>query len=367
MQVLNRSIIYENPMPQLRSRQSVFPYLCEREDGAILAAHCVGEAFESIDLATCLSVSRDGGFTFTYEGPLFSQGQGWGNYSESCKISRLGGSRLAAFGYAYDRSDSSLPIGNPETGGLLDDVVFLSQSEDNGRSWSPWQQIDCRWGPHAEASAPLSVLADGSWASPITGFADWQGKYTSRNCGRLLRSSDRGKTWNDDVVCMAFENDEVTCFEQRLCQLASGKLVCIGWNENLRSGERLPNHYTVSTDGGKSFSSPRSTGIRGQASSICAIGGEKLLALHALRRDTERPGIYAYVVDLGRNLWDIEDELIIMEPAAPIVQDKNMAEIFSFLKFGQPGAILLKNGKILACHWRQEHGQYITAATLISL
>ena len=44
-----------------------------------------------------------------------------------------------------------------------------------------------------------------------------------------------------------------------------------------------------------------------------------------------------------------------------------MAEIFSFLKFGQPGAILLKNGNAMMSHWYAEDGQYKTIATEIEL
>jgi hypothetical protein len=42
-----------------------------------------------------------------------------------------------------------------------------------------------------------------------------------------------------------------------------------------------------------------------------------------------------------------------------------MAEIFSFLKFGQPGAIKLKNGDIMMSHWYAQDGQYKTVATRI--
>ena len=50
---------------------------------------------------------------------------------------------------------------------------------------------------------------------------------TARRCGRLLRTDDGGRTWNDDAVCMDFPSGDVTCYEQRLCQLASGTIVCI--------------------------------------------------------------------------------------------------------------------------------------------
>ncbi len=72
-------------------------------------------------------------------------------------------------------------------------------------------------------------------------------------------------------------------------------------------------------------------------------------------------------MNLEKGTWDIEDELLVWEPATPVVQDKKAAEIFSFLKFGQPGAIVLQNGHILMSHWFAEQGQYMTLSTEIEL
>ena len=257
--------------------------------------------------------------------------------------------------------------GNPATGGTLDDFVFYAISEDNGKTWSDMIPIECAWGAYVEASAQVVVLKNGTWITPITGFPDWNGKMTGTMCGRALISMDEGKTWSDDSVCMEFDGRQVTCYEQRMCQLESGDIICIGWNEDVSTGERLQNHYTVSYDNGMIWSKPVTTGIQGQASSVCAIGGERLLALHAVRRDTDRPGIYAYIVDFSKGKWDIIEEALIWEPAMPMVKDTKMAEIFSFLKFGQPGAILLSDGDVLMTHWYAQEGQYKTVATRLQL
>jgi hypothetical protein len=152
-----------------------------------------------------------------------------------------------------------------------------------------------------------------------------------------------------------------------MCQLESGAILCIGWNENVETGERMENHYTVSYDNGKTWSAPAPTGVRGQASSLCALGGEKFLALHAVRRDTDRPGIYAYVVDFSDKTWRIVDECVVFEPFVPVLKDEKMAEIFAFLKFGQPGAILLSDGDLLMSHWYAQDGRYVVVATRIQL
>ena len=367
MKITSTAIIYENPLPQLKSIQSYFPFLFETKEGKIGAVTVLGEAFESVNGRSFISFSEDGGKSFGAPRAMFSHGEREGQITDYAKATVLPDGRIVALGYAYLRDDPSLPIGNPENGGVLDDFVFWSVSDDEGESFSEMRKIDCAWGPHVEASAPLTVLKDGSWISPITGFPDWNGKMHGRLCGRALRSYDGGESWSDDVVCMDFGDSPITCYEQRMCRLESGVIVNIGWNENNETGERLMNHYTYSTDGGKSFSSPESTGVLGQASSVCAIGGEQLLALHAVRRDTDRPGIYGYVIDFSERRWRVVDEALLWEPPAPIVKDTRMAEIFSFLKFGQPGAILLSDGDAMMSHWFFENGEYKTVASRISL
>lgn len=366
MKVISSHVIYENPLPQLRSRHAFFPSLCELDDGTLAAVYAVGQAFESVDSTTCISFSRDGGKSWSAPAPLFDKSRFDTPITDYGKITRLPDGRLIVFGYAYLREDEELPIGNPETGGLLDDFIFYSISEDNGLTWGDMIPVPCSWGPHVEASAPLYLLADGTWITPITGFPAWDGKMTGPMCGRALRSSDGGKSWEDDAVCMQFETP-VTCYEQRMCVLASGTIVNIGWNEDTVSGTLLKNHITYSTDNGKTWSAPMNTGVGGQASSLLPLGGEKFLSLHAVRRNTDRPGIYAYVIDFSNQTWQVIDELVVWEPTSPLTKNNKMAEIFSFLKFGQPSAILLSDGDLLMTHWYEEMGQYKTLATRISL
>ena len=366
MKIVSSSIIYENPLPQLRSRQSFFPFLFELPSGRIGAVTVLGEAFESVNGRSYLSFSDDGGKTFSKPVAMFDHEDREGRLTDYAKAIALPDGRILAVGYAYLRDNPELTIGNPENGGLLDDFVFWSISEDGGKTFSKMHKIECAWGPHVEASAPITLLKDGSWITPITGFPDWNGNMHGKFCGRALRSFDEGKSWSDEVISMDFSSP-VSCYEQRMCQLESGAIISIGWNENLETGERLMNHYTYSLDNGKSFSAPISTGVLGQASSVCAIGGERLLALHAVRRDTDKPGIYGYVIDFSERSWKIIDSALLWAPAYPMKKDEKMAEIFSFLKFGQPGAILLSDGDILMSHWFADAGEYKTVATRISL
>lgn len=359
--------IFENPMPQLRAVNSAFPWLCELEDGRILAAHQMGQAFESVDGTTYLSESIDGGKTWSKPWKAYNKSEEQIPMTDCGKPVLLGDGRIIMLGYKFFRPNPELPLGNPKTGGLLEDQVYFAMSEDAGKTWSEHKEIQCIWGGHVEASAPLTVLDDGSWATPITGFRTWEGEQTSRNCGRLLRSYDQGETWNDDVVCMQFPGDGITCYEQRMCQMKNGALVVIGWNEEMQTGKLLNNHVTVSFDNGITFGAPIDTGIHGQASSILHLGDNRVLTLHAVRRDTDEPGIYACIADLSDGDWKNIITEKIWEPVSPVVKNSRVAEIFAFLKFGQPGAILLRDGDILMSHWVCEDGCYKTVCTRMSV
>ena len=366
MKVLSRSVIYDNPKPQLCSRQAMFPYLCELPDGTILAAMQIGEAFEAVDCTSYLSRSTDGGETWSEPVPMFDKSGDAYPRSDACKVAWTG-DRLFALGQQSHRVDVNSPIGNEKTGGVLDSDVFWSESLDLGRTWSPRVVIPMDWGNHTEATAPVTVAADGCYVSPVTNFPAWDGTLTEPLSGKLLRSADKGRTWTQSVTCMKFADPNVTCYEQRLCKLTSGTLVNMSWNENVATGERLHNHYSFSTDNGGSFSAPLDTGVQGQASSVMALPNERLLALHSIRRDTDRPGVYAYVVDFSQKTWNVVDEAVLWEPETPLRAAKGLANIFAFVRFGQPSAILLKDGDLLMTHWACEDGQYKTFAARIKL
>ena len=98
-----------------------------------------------------------------------------------------------------------------------------------------------------------------------------------------------------------------------------------------------------------------------------ALEGTKVLTLHSVRRDTDRPGIYACIAETAGGKFVILERHLIWEPETPILKDSKMAAIFSFLKFGQPSAIKLQSGDFLMTHWYCKDGIYKTCATRFQL
>lgn len=357
LEKIDEGIVYENKLPQLRSRHSYFPAACERDDGVILVSHVIGEAFESVDLTTYVSISSDLGRHFTLiEQPLADLSDVPVPVSDSFKLTNAGGQHLLAFGYGLIRSNPELPIGNSETGGLLDSQVLFMESFDGGLTFSKPLHINTTWGDHAEASAPLTILPNGDYVAPIAPFPKWDGTMTGKNCGRLIRSSDKGKNWHDQSVTMDL-GDDISVWEQRLCRLDQDTLVVIAWNENLANGGRLNNHYAISHDRGLTFAGPFDTGVGGQAASVCSIGGNRLVAFHSMRREGDKQGVLACIVNLKHDRWEVEETAMIWMPSSRIVKDTGMADVFSMLKFGQPSAILLSDGTLFYTQWVIENNQ----------
>ena len=101
MKILESNIIYENPLPQLCSKQSFFPFLCELEDGTLAAVVVIGQAFESVDSASYITFSHDGGKTWDAPQRMFDLKGEENRLTDYCKVSALPDGRLVAMGYTF--------------------------------------------------------------------------------------------------------------------------------------------------------------------------------------------------------------------------------------------------------------------------
>lgn len=352
---IGEGIIFGSENPKEGDVSGYMPFICEMDDGTLLVPHSIGSRFDGPDCDTYIVESRDGGRTFRkHDRPVMDTSDREYPVPVSCKVTNAGGGHVLAVGYGFVRNKGEAGPANPETNGLLDCPIFFAESFDGGVSFSRPVEVDTAWGPHCEASAPLLILPNGDYVTPTAAMPDWEGGYRSPMCGRLLRSCDGGRTWNDDTVVMDFGPD-VSAWEQRICRTESGKLVVIGWNENLRTGELMNNHVAISEDNGRSFGAPIDTGIHGQASGVCAIGGDRILTTHAMRRDVDRVGVMATIVNLADGGWDVEYRELIWEPSFVMTKTTGNLEVFSALRFGQPSAVLLKDGTVMYTQWLMEN------------
>ncbi len=359
MQRLEDFTLYQNPDPLLVSRQATFPGIVQVADGDLVAIFSIGQAFDAADNRAHVSRSTDNGSTWSPPVRL-NVHEPKPEESESFKPLLLRDGTLIATGYVFVRPTPLAPVVDPTTFKLLRLRNKVSRSTDGGRSWTVPAYFDIDGEP-LELSGPCIELASGriiGAAAPFhlgkTGHAGW-----------IVASDDRGHSWRKLSEFYRAAGGHVSTWESRLCEYAPDKVAVIFWAYDNALGVNLNNHIVFSNDGGQTFGAARDTGIKGQASNLMPLGGDKLLTIHAHR---EAPvGLVVRRIDIANGGFEVEEELDLFKNDAMGSDSADIKKQFGSLKFGQPSLLRLKNGELLAACWSFEQGQYVIKGYKIAL
>ncbi|HZT33685.1 MAG TPA: sialidase family protein [Bryobacteraceae bacterium] len=359
IEYLESHVVYENPRPHVHSRHGYFPGLALLPSGELIALFVIAEAFEAPNGTTWVARSRDDGRTWTLQGPLYHKAVVGFETTDSLKPTLLRDGSLIATGYRFHRHDPEMPIAIPETGGILPGDDIVSFSSDEGRTWTV-PAIIARSHPELlEISGPcIESRRSGDLLAVAAPYRMPDGSNPSGQIGVLVRSRDKGRTWDDTARYFTTPGNRITPFEGRICEMQEGRLVALVWAYDAAADAHLANHVAVSHDDGRTWSSPAPTPHHGQASNLLWLGEDLLLTIHAHRggRDT---GVYVRLVDFRGDAWKPLAETVIFGAGAPgqTREGQQMAEMFRSLRFGQPSLLKLASGGILASHWAVEDGQ----------
>lgn len=347
IEAIGHVTIYENPIPNLLSQHAYFPGIAKLPSGDLLALFPIGEAFEAA-MTMFVSRSRDQGQTWTLEGHMYEDFElGTG----SLKPTVLSDGTLVALGYGFNRDNPEV-LANPETGGMPDGANYVSFSSDEGRTWSKPEAISLSCPEILETSGPCIELHNGELIATGPPFPMWDGTMPSGLQGIVLRSRDKGKTWEDKAVYYKCGN--IAPYETRSCEMQNGRIVIMIWCLDQVAGKSLTNHVVVSHDNGMTWSDPIDTGVLGQASSVMYLGGDWLLAIHCQREGDI--GLCIHIVDFTNDKWCILARTNVWDKV-PSQHIGKLADMGTGLKFGQPSLLQLDNGDIMATHWAIENGQ----------
>lgn len=346
--VLDHTVVWENPTPTFTARHAYFPGIVKLPSGDLLAMFPIGQAFESSDHVIHLSRSSDGGRTWSEPAPIHADYRpGLG----ALKPTVLDDGSLVALGYAhYPDGDRWL---NLETGGCPDGMNLISTSDDEGHSWTKPIEWAHRYPEVLEVSGPCIQLQSGELVALGTPIPMYDGGRPTGVKGFALRSADRGRTWDDSIVY--WDKPPISPLEARLAQLDDGRIVAIVWALNESSGFCHNNMITISHDNGRTWSQPIDTEIAGQASSVLSRPGNHLLSIHA-QREKDPVGVFVRVIDLAEDQWNVVTEACAWDRAAAagVTSYLDMGEN---IKFGQPSLLHVDGDEYLAYHWAIEDGQ----------
>lgn len=168
-------------------------------------------------------------------------------------------------------------------------------STDHGLSWPP-HQTSFLGGPDSMPCAPPIRLHDGTLYCP---------SYTFDSTNQIMssigfRSSDGGKTWTHGVI--AAHHDGGAMCEPSVVELSPGKLLAFHRAETGKGPETRVFWSNTSADGGKTWSTPKPTGIQsGACPRLLRLHDGRVLLTYGCR--FAPCGIFARVSDDGGETW----------------------------------------------------------------
>lgn len=350
---LGTGVIYRNPVPHLSSKHAYFPSIVLMDNGEMLASFVIGEAFEAVNLNTYVSRSKDMGETWSKPQPLIEQQN---KILSTCsRITAFPNGEVAAVVVQFHREDHPLEgIANPQNIGFVPTELLVVRSADFGHSWQlPEAIVPPLTGPCFELCGPIVPLRDGRWLWPTSTLRNWEGFCPNGLKMIALVSHDRGSTWPEYLDVMDRHADGVIFWESKIIELANNMLVGVAWAYDEAQGKDLPNHYTLSRDGGKTWLAPLSTNIQGQTMAITELNDGRLLCVY---RRMDKPGLWVTVSRLDNDAWINENEFPLWGSQAESLAQRsdNMVHDFNELKFGAPSITLLPGNDVYIAFWCYE-------------
>ncbi len=351
---IRSGLIYRNPRPHVTSKQAYFPSVVLLDNGEMLSSIVIGEAFESVNSDTYILRSTDLGETWSQPLPLLSQDHKF-LCSNTTRISSLPLGEVVAFVVKSHReSHPEEGLANPDNIGFVPTDLLIIRSHDYGKTWEePYEISPPLIGPSFELCSPIVVLEDGRWFWPTSTWRGWDGDCPNGMKMIVLVSFDQGKSWPEYIDVMNGSHKNVIYWESKVIELSDGRLLAIAWAFDEVQCKDLPNHFTLSYDGGKTWKAPMSTSIQGQTMAITELPDGRLFTVY---RRMDKPGLWSTISRLVQESWVNENEIPLWgsRQESLSVKTNNMVNDFNELKFGAPCITILPDNSLYIAFWCYE-------------
>ena len=244
--------------------------------------------------------------------------------------------------------DPDLPFFNPKTGGGLSLTIGISESADDGVSWSKPQII--KTGRFDDVPvpimSPIRITSDGHWLIPFETAKNYNDSGAANHYAACVVSKDQGKSWEKCITVANDPRQHHMYWDQRLVTLDQNRCLAFFWTFDAKRGVDTTVHRSVSNDGGLTWPAiPEDTGLVGQSTLPVPLDGDKVVALTV---DRYGAGTIKACLsqDLGRT-W--LEELVIHKHQLSARNQKDLAGNLSeqnLWSFGLPFGIRVGNNEI---------------------
>ena len=350
---MERGTVFSDTSPDSQTPVACYPTLARLSDGRILCTFRVGKTKDGADEKVRIAESNDEGRTWrlTSFAPDTTLGGVQGTISVGSVIETTPGQLLMVSSW-INRSDPTLPITNPGTGGLLEIRSVKFHSADGGQTWSDIEAIEDIPFPQPEISGPVIALSEpGHLLLPMENQKHWDDPEPIDEKCYVLLSFDGGKSWPEWAM-VAHDHPARKFWCNRITRLPSGTLVCASWTFDNAAEADLPLHLVHGSPDGREWSTPVSTGINGQVSHLLALEDGALLMATSHRQSPA--GIRLRTSHDNGTTWD-GDGLLVLDAENQAVQSGgDLAEYYQQMTgytFGWSPMVQLSDGTILLAHF----------------
>ena len=269
---------------------------------------------------------------------------------EGCGIQLKDGTIVMGIFYnGLYNADGSYGLKNPKVPGKHYLGAYIITSDDNGYTWSKPCFINTTDMPFENIEGPTDApieMPDGSIIMAVIGY-QLDG---DKNIGSvLLRSTDKGKTWEYFSTIAADPNGKMgSLVEPGIVRTSTGRIIAA-----IRTPASDNSIYTTySDDDGRTWQPIKKSPMRGHPVDLLQLSDGRILATYGMRPPIhDKPGgIRACFSNDNGKTWDIKNEVIIRND-------------FMNWDIGYPESVQMPDGSILTVYYYNLFGKYFLAET----
>jgi hypothetical protein len=361
MFIEDRGLVFDATCEPSTRRIAFFSSLCVLRSGTILCGFEVGSAKHALNSTLGLCRSRDGGVRWEPLPVEFATTQGGVSGSlAGGEIVEAAPGRLRMIATWFDRSEPGRPLFDPATEGILHSKMLLATSDDEGQSWSAWEELRVKELAGCATTGPIIAWPDGTLAYAFESFKEFDDPRPARHAAWIVVSRDAGRSLAAPLLVAQDPQGSVYYWDQRLSPTGNiGEFVAMFWTHDRDAKRDLAVHMcrAAITGDGLQVGPIQATSIRGQIAAPLVLDDGRWLAFVV---DRARPGTMKLWLsrDAGQS-WPNADCLVIHQheeraAVSPGGQSIDFAQYWEDMgkwSFGHPAIRRLDRQRVLVAFY----------------
>ena len=247
--------------------------------------------------------------------------------------------------YMFDEEAEKLPL-----------RVFVRRQTEGSSEWSEPEVLEPGILEKADPSAKPFVLPDGSVFVPL----EFKAANGCLGTGAVI-SRDNGRSFGEPFVCVLDSSGKENWCDARFAVLHDGRILMMLWTFIQENEQTIELHRCYSSDLGRTWSKPESTGFTGQVTAPIETASGTVIAASNYRQSPEGIRLW-YSYDAGLSwdcdrplqMWDATQARMLGTPVERSEAPKDNDGVWKALagfQFGTPDLVKLKDGSVLLTYY----------------